>query len=283
MVRSMPSIAVGEQIVEVRQRGEGRPSLLLLHGAGCGSVHFAELLGLLAGQCRAVAIDLPGHGRSPAPEPFPLPAELLDHYADLALEAAVKLGLGRPIVVGHSMGGAVALRMALRHGEHLDGLVLMATAARLKVADAVFAAIRRAFDGLPQMMAAVGYSPATPPDRARALAAQQLQAPQEVVLADFMACHRFDERDALARITHRAAVISAADDRLTPPKLQAHLAEGLPRATLQTISRAGHFLYAERPDAVAEAILAARAWIQQDPGPRERIKPPKPTVREPAR
>ena len=251
---------------------------MFLHGAGCGSIHFSDLLNRVGAQCRGVAIDLPGHGSSPAPEPFWLPSELLEQYRDCAVEVAEKLAMGRYVVVGHSMGGAVAQLMALDYPDRVAGVVLLATAGRLKVSPAVLNVIRHQFDRLPAMMAAAGYSPATPPEKAAAMAQGQVQADQQVVLSDFRACCRVDVRHRLAGLTHRVAVLSAADDLLTPPKLQRRLVDLLPRAQRYDVARAGHFMYAERPDAVAEAVLSARAWIAEDPGPADRVRPPKPTV-----
>lgn len=264
----MPGLTIGESKIFYREQGDRRPGLLLIHGAGGSSAHFQPLLGLLGGAMRAVALDLPGHGRSPALTPPPSPAMLLELYRDAAAALAEKLGLGRFVVAGHSMGGAIAQLLALEYPERVAGVVLMATAARLKVAPPLISAIRDNFNSLPEMMAAVGYSPATGADRARSLASAQIQAPQEVVLADFRACARFDIRRDVGRLNQApfpTTIISAADDMLTPPKLQAQLGELIPRAGLVTIPRAGHFCFAERPDAVAEAIIAAHGAAQTGP------------------
>jgi len=264
----MPRLRIGDTELAYREQGEQRPALLFIHGAGGSSAHFKPLMGLLGQQMRAVALDLPGHGRSPALVPPPSPAMLLEIYRDLAAGAAEKLGLGRFVVAGHSMGGAVAQLFALRYPEQVAGVVLLATAARLKVAPPVIAAIRDNFQGLAAMMAAVGYSPSTDPARARALAEAQIQAPQEVVLADFRACAGFDLRTRVGELNSApfpTTIISASDDMLTPPKLQCHLAGLIPRAEVVTITRAGHFCFMERPDAVAEAMLAAHARAQTGP------------------
>ncbi len=265
----MPHTTIRGLKIAYREQGDARPALLLIHGAGCGSSHYAGLLPQLGPHARVVAIDLPGHGQSDAPTPPTPPRDLLELYVQVCLDLAEHLGLGRYMVAGHSMGGAVAQLLALRAPERICGLGLIATSARLKVAPALLAAIRHGFDAVPIMMASVGYSPATPRERALSMARAQVQADQETMLADFRACGLFDLRQdvgALNQAPFATTIISAADDLLTPPKLQARLQELVPRAELATISRAGHFCCVERPDAVAE-ILAA-ALKRADPGPR---------------
>jgi pimeloyl-ACP methyl ester carboxylesterase len=251
----MPEIDIGGQRIAYRELGEGRPPLLLVHGAGGSSRHFAGLLGPLGRVRHVVAIDLPGHGRS-APFGTAVPAsELLVRYRDLCAELAERLGLGRFVLVGHSMGGAIGLLLAAAHPDRLARLVVVASAGRLRVADELLATIRDRFHELPALLAGLGYSPATDPGQACSWAATQLQAPPAVVLADFLACACFDLRAELPALRVPCSVIAAEDDRLTPKVLQERLCEAIPGAELHRVTRAGHFLLQERPDALAELLL----------------------------
>jgi pimeloyl-ACP methyl ester carboxylesterase len=252
----MPVLTIGRQPISYREQGAGEgPPLLLVHGAGGSSLCFVELLDLLGRHRRVVALDLPGHGRSPRLDPPPPPSELLERYRDVVAELGERLGLGRFVLVGHSMGGAVALLFGLAYADRLAHLVLLASAARLKVAPPLLEAIRDRFDGLADMLGAVGYSAASDPRQVQRWAADQLQAPQEVVLDDFRACALFDVRERLGALDCPTLVVSGADDRLTPPRWQQRAVELLPRARLETVSRAGHFLFCERPDEVARLVL----------------------------
>jgi pimeloyl-ACP methyl ester carboxylesterase len=103
--------------------GEG-PPLVLLHGLGGSSANWALLAPRLAERHRVVLVDLPGHGRS-----GPLPAAPgIGPYADRVALLLERLGLGAAVVVGHSLGGLVALRLAARHPGSVRGLVLAAPA-----------------------------------------------------------------------------------------------------------------------------------------------------------
>jgi len=251
----MPTLLLGQQRVYFRQQGKGRPALLLLHGAGGSSLHFRALLGALGRRARVVAVDLPGHGRSPAPERPLLPPQTLESYRDLTAELAERLGLGKFVLLGHSMGGAVALHFALAYPERLEQLWLVASAARLRVSQEILRILRTDFAKLPELLAGLGHSPAADRGNVAAWAAGLVQAPREVSLLDFRACDGFDVRAQLPSLRVRTVVLGGADDRLTPPELQQELAARIPAARLELITRAGHYLIWERPDAVAASLL----------------------------
>src|ERR1700678_4099724 len=109
--------------LHVVERGEG-PSILMLHGlAGqLGDFTYA-LVELLAAQYRVVAVDRPGSGYSVR---IPGASAALGAQADVLAALIDTLQLGRPLVVGHSLGGAVALALAQRHPEQVAGLALLA-------------------------------------------------------------------------------------------------------------------------------------------------------------
>jgi pimeloyl-ACP methyl ester carboxylesterase len=253
----MPTVTLPHGgVIAYREAGRVRPPLLLVHGAASSSLCFAELVSLLGRQRRAVALDLPGHGRSPAFAAAGVPSTLLERYRDVVAELAEQLGLGRFVLAGHSMGGAVALRFALDLPERLERLVLIATGARLPVAPELTTLVRERFAELPALLAASGFSPESEPRAVARWAARQVQAPPEVALADFKACALHDLRDRLESLRVPTLVLSAADDRLTPPRLQQQLAQRIPGARLTTLTRAGHLLTWERPEALAQAMLA---------------------------
>jgi pimeloyl-ACP methyl ester carboxylesterase len=107
------------------ERGAGRP-LLLVHGFTGAKEEFAELLPqLTAVGWHAVAPDLRGHGQSGQPEGED--AYHLGAFVDDLVRLVDALGWRTFTLVGHSMGGAVAQRLALDHPDRLDALVLMST------------------------------------------------------------------------------------------------------------------------------------------------------------
>ena len=103
--------------------GEG-PPLILVHGLGGAAANWTELAPLLVPNHRLLVPDLPGHGGSEA-----LPAVSgLEPFADRVAALAAREGMLPAPVVGHSLGGAVVLRLALRHPDAVSAVVLAAAA-----------------------------------------------------------------------------------------------------------------------------------------------------------
>jgi pimeloyl-ACP methyl ester carboxylesterase len=99
--------------------GDG-PSVLLLHGLAGHAGEWTDTAQWLTGRCRVVALDARGHGGS---ERFPADVSRAAHVAD-AVFAAERLGLGRLVVVGQSLGGQSALLVAAERPDLVRGLVV---------------------------------------------------------------------------------------------------------------------------------------------------------------
>ena len=119
------------------------PTLLLLHGFTGSKETWRDLRGRLGDERAVIAIDLPGHGHADAPSD---PARYaLDHVADELAQVLESRGARRVVALGYSMGGRVALRLALRHPARVAGLVLESTSPG--IADPVERAARTRADG----------------------------------------------------------------------------------------------------------------------------------------
>jgi pyruvate dehydrogenase E2 component (dihydrolipoamide acetyltransferase) len=101
--------------------------IVFLHGLGGSQTTWAGVLGEFVGDFRVAAIDLPGHGQSdkPGPDAFPY---TIDALSSAVGDAIAELGLAPAVVVGHSLGGAVAMHLAHERPDAVSGLVLIASA-----------------------------------------------------------------------------------------------------------------------------------------------------------
>jgi pimeloyl-ACP methyl ester carboxylesterase len=118
-------VDAGGTLLHVTEQGEGRP-LLLIHGLGAQLRSFAqELVDELARDHRVIRVDRPGSGYSP---PLPSRSQHLGDQAEAIAGLIDALGLKRPWLVGHSLGGALSLHVAQRHPDKIAGLALIAPA-----------------------------------------------------------------------------------------------------------------------------------------------------------
>jgi len=233
----------------------GRPPLVLIHGAGGTRLHWPPTLRRLP-DTEVYAVDLPGHGEAPGAGQATIAG-----YRQ-AIEAWMQaLALPPAVIMGHSMGGALALSLALEAPARVAGLVLVGTGARLRVHPLLLEAARAGSVPVETLATLVSwwYSPDASP-RLRQLAARGLAATNASVLhGDFLACDGFDVMDRLGAIDQPALVIVGEDDHMTPVKYARFLSEHLPHAQLEVIPTAGHMVMLEQPAAVEGAL---RVWLE---------------------
>lgn len=229
------------------------PSLLLVHGSGGSAEIFLPQLSGLSGQVNVAAIDLPGHRDTPGPG-----RQRVEDYAAW-LADFLAAGPLRPVVLGHSLGGAVCQMLALTRPELICGVMLACTGCRLKVLPAILEGLAADFLGTVKLVVRHAYGPAADP-RTLELGVQAMAAcAPEVVLGDFTACDNFDVCARLGEIRLPAWCLVGEHDQLTPAKYGQRLAEGIPGAGLTMIQGAGHTAHIEQPAAFNQAVLGFMA------------------------
>lgn len=248
----MPTIQCGNHTIYYRvsrpAEETGAPPLVLVHGAGGTHMHWPGELRRLPGVV-VYALDLPGHGQSPGPG-----CTTIEDYAQAVLDWAQALDLGRFVVAGHSMGGAIAQMAALRQPERLAGLILVGTGARLAVSPAILDGIQSDYAGTARLIAAWAYKRQADAADLAAYVEALLATPAEVTYGDFLACDGFDVTGEVSRIDLPALIIVGQEDRLTPPKLSRFLAQQISGARSIEIAEAGHMVMLEQRAAVTAAV-----------------------------
>ena len=122
----MPT-AAGIYYAQFDEGHKDQPPIILIHGAGSSHLIWPSEIRRLVGQ-RVLAVDLPGHGKSTG-----VGLQSISSNADQIVEFLAALGLYQAVFVGHSMGGAIALDLAIRHPNQVAGLGLISTGAYLGV------------------------------------------------------------------------------------------------------------------------------------------------------
>jgi pimeloyl-ACP methyl ester carboxylesterase len=251
------------QVLDLGKDKAASGTLVLLHGATSNLEEMALGLGrALAARYRVVVFDRPGHGWSARPGGAADAAP--ERQAALIAAALERMDIGKAVIVGHSLGAAVALAMALDQPGHVGGLVLIAPAAEPDLGAALawydragvaslFA--NAAFDrtavvplGLlmtPVIAAAVFAPSAVPAGFIHAAAIPLMLRPDQLRAdaADLAALGAFARRAAPRYGTIRVPtlVITGDADRVVSPQRQAHvLAAAIPGARLVVVPGAGH-------------------------------------------
>lgn len=247
--------------------GDGRP-LVLVHGLAGAASNWVDLAPLLAAHHRLLVPDLPGHdGSSPLAA-----AATLDPYADRLAALMEHEGFRQAFVAGHSLGGLVALRLAINFPERVQALVLLATAGiRSTTREAerfltlasiirpgrLYARHRRAIaDSTIGRYVVFGYLGASDPRVLSKRAVEGFLAPLGRHTDTATAKHvlvRDDPRPDLERVTCPVFLVWGARDRQVTVDDAFEFARRL-GAPLRVIPDCGHLLIAERADACALAI-----------------------------
>jgi pimeloyl-ACP methyl ester carboxylesterase len=236
------------------------PSVVFVHGAA--NDHSAFLLQsryFAYHGCNALAVDLPGHGRSAGP-PLATIGEMGDWVASL-LEAA---RIETAALVGHSMGSLVVLECAARHPERARALALIGTSAPMPVGEVLMAAARDGSHAALDMLNIWGHSGAahlggnTVPGIWMMGAYVRLleRAQPQVLYTDLKACQGYgDGLASAARVKCPTLFVLGRRDLMTPPRNARDLSAAIAGARTALLEGAGHSLMAERPDAVLDALI----------------------------
>lgn len=246
--------------IQVVYTGEGEgPPMVFLHGFPLNRNMWSKQVEAFQANHCVIAPDLRGQGESGGTEgsiPMTLFAE--------DLHALVQhLHLGPIVLVGHSMGGYVALAFAKAHPEALRGLVLVSTKAGAdfpEMADerrALAEQVRK--EGTSELVASLAprMISAKNTDAGMAMAVRNFMTPTKpegVIGALLGMAERPDAEAWLGDIRVPTLVITGLDDIIIPPHESEALTSAIPGAELKLISRAGHLVPFERPDIFNEAL-----------------------------
>lgn len=258
----------GRYRTRIIEAGSG-PALFLLHGTGGHAENYALNIAALAEHFHVVAMDFLWHGRSQTegydPEIIPL---LVDQVTDVMDQ----LGIAQAAFEGQSMGGWVAMQLALRHPEKVRALVLTTTMGFSPDAGAIpgyvepdwasnlpssLEVLRNpSFDAVRTRMARILANPARLTDeaiRVRQALYQQpaLAAVQQRFIAEYFAgdtIRRHTVTDAMARRITPPTLVYWGDRNRTPPALGEHLARQVQHGTFHCAADTGHWAQYESAD-----------------------------------
>jgi pimeloyl-ACP methyl ester carboxylesterase len=238
------------------RHGIGRPTILALHGwARTRSDFTPTLTGL-----DAVALDLPGFGSSPEPAE-PLGAA---GYADLV--APVLDELAPPVVVvGHSFGGRVAVKLAVAHPERIGALILTGVPlVRLPSRDAPSPALR--YRAARWLHGRGLLSDAAMERRRRRHGSEDYRAARGVMRDVLVTVVNESYEDDLPLVRCRMDLVWGGRDEVVPVAVMeaaAALATAAPEVATEVVAAAGHLLPLQSPERLAMAIRRSQSWLKR--------------------
>jgi 3-oxoadipate enol-lactonase len=259
----MPFATAGGPRIHYELRGEAGPPLVLLRGLGRNLRHWAPLDAELEKDHRLVLVDNRGVGKSDAPR---LPYSIADmaHDVTRVLDHA---GIGRAHVFGISLGGMVALRLAVDHKARVDRLVLGATspggrqAVRANLATlasltrARLLPRRAAIAAEARLLLGAGYVSDHPEVIDSWLALdRELPLPGHTLALQLLAAARHDVGERLGDITAPTLVLSCETDALIPPDNSRLLARRIRGAEVAWLGGGAHDFVTARPELTARLV-----------------------------
>jgi pimeloyl-ACP methyl ester carboxylesterase len=232
--------------------GEVEPQLVFIHGAGGTQRVWRYQRSAFLG---STALDLPGHPKGTGHNTIP-------EYADFVTKTIVERELRSVVLVGHSMGGAIAIEIALAHPPFLKGIVLVGSGARLRVISIIKDEVPRDYAHAAEVIAQWAYSPKSDAKLRKASIQELLEVPAEVTYGDFQACDSFDRMYEIGRIDLPALIVCGEDDALTPVKYSEYMKERIRNARIAVIPGAGHSVMLEKPEELNDVLRSFLAEIR---------------------
>jgi pimeloyl-ACP methyl ester carboxylesterase len=227
-----------------------KPPVVLIHGAGGTNLHWPHNIRRLP-EYRIFAPDLPGHGKSQG-----LGQQDIKAYSKEIVNWLNRIDIYRAVFIGHSMGGAIALTLALECPERTLGLGLIATGARLGVNPDLLQklSVEATFPTAVEQIVAWSHAKSVSQEHLAQLTRHLLENRYTVLHGDYLACNQFNIMDALSNISVPACIICGEDDKMTPPKYSEYLAQKLPNASLHLIPDAGHMVMFEQSSILEKTL-----------------------------
>ena len=255
-------IMAGPVALHVCDSEKGERCVVLLHGYLESMLVWDDFVPLLYKEVRVVTLDLPGHGISEVKGP----CHTMEYEADVVHDALVSLGIGRCTLVGHSMGGYVALAFCERYPEMLDGVVLFSSTPNADTEEkrenrrreiALVQAGKKEL--LARMAPAAGFAPENRTRMAEAIEelTEQVYLTEDegiVALLNGM-IERPDRNEMLRASSVPQLFILGREDGYIPVEKAEAMVAAHPQARVVWLEHSGHMGFLEEPEKTARALL----------------------------
>lgn len=222
--------------------GEHRQSLIFIHGSGGDHTGWSYQYSRLHKQYNIVAVDLPGHGSSTGGG-----EKDVDQYCFRIKKLLNVLQLPKPVLVGHSLGAAIAIKFALLHPQDVAGIVPVGGGLKMPVNSDWLTGLKTNPALAVDMICQLSLAKENRPKLLAALEKSLSKASLDVFRDDLSACNNLDLTADIGKINVRTLIICGMEDKMTPARFSRELAAGINGAELFLVEGAGHMVMLEKP------------------------------------
>jgi pimeloyl-ACP methyl ester carboxylesterase len=220
--------------------------IIFIHGSGGSKESWYYQTRHFSG---SEALDLPGH-------PDGQPCTSIDGYVEWLRSYIHEKGYSDVVIIGHSLGGGIALLYALKYPADLKGIVSVGSGVRLRVHPMYLEELKKAIDSPDdyQRPEDVEGESLIAPELAKVLEKRRKENGPAATLNDLLACDKFDIMDRASEIKVPVLALCGTEDVMTPPKYSNFMADKIPGAKAVIIQGGTHMVFAEKPEEVNRAI-----------------------------
>ena len=223
-----------------------KQNLIFIHGSGGNHSIWSYQYGRLHKNYNIAAVNLPGHGSSGGKG-----ENDVRNYSEWIKKLLVVLDWKKAVLVGHSLGAAIALRFAINYSEDIAGIVCIGTGMKMPVNSFFLEFLQTNPPEVPAEITDLICKYSLAKENRLKLSAPLKesisQSKVDILYGDLFACNELDLTQEAGKITVPALIVCGAEDKMTPPDLSRALAAGIGKATLEIIEGAGHMVMIEKP------------------------------------
>ncbi len=235
-------------MIHVEREGKGE-RCVFIHGAG-GSGLSWFFQKPLSESMEVIFLDLPGHGQSSGPTP-----DRIEDFMDAVYGSLISANVDSCFVVGHSMGGAIAMTLALAHSEIVKGLVLAGTGAKLKVLPEFLEGMLKDKERTLRAIIDAAFGREADSAMKENGLKEMMKCDALTLYNDYTACDRFDAMGMVENIAVPALMLCGRSDLLTPPRYSEYLYHKIKGSDIGLIEGAGHIVMIEKPGEFNAAVV----------------------------
>ncbi|MCX7816823.1 MAG: alpha/beta hydrolase [Syntrophales bacterium] len=228
---------------------EGDNFVVFIHGSGGNHTNWYYQYTAFGSQVNVAVLELPGHGSSQGSG-----ESTVEAYVDWVRAALETFEIKKPVLVGHSLGAAIALTYAIKYGGDLVGIVPVGGGVKMPVNPEILEGLLKDPRPIFEFVAKISVSKKNRERFFESLLNDFLKVPPMIFRGDLIACNRLDISEAVKKINVASLIVCGAEDKMTSPKLSEELKASIPGSRLVIIEDAGHFVMMEQAQKFNEVL-----------------------------